>query len=149
MAVPKKYFIYPLLAGIIFAGLSVYVNFFNKSKPSTTDAVKNEHNHEKTLPSPQATNISNQQNQSKSHISINSYNEEKITEWTSKVKQWIDDFPFPQETTREIISANPPDVQEALERFNQKILNEIINNNTLSNEEKIIFYGIYILTLHG
>lgn len=147
MTVLKKYFIFFLLIGIIIARSSVYVKLHNKNEPSTKNALNIEHNQEKTLPAPKEINRSSQQNQSTAHVAINSYNEEKITEWTSKIKQWINDFPFPQETTRAIISANPPDVQEALNKFNQRLLNEIINNSTLSNEEKsYILWDIYINT---
>ncbi len=148
MTVSKKYFIFPVLVGVIIAGSVVYINTSSKNESVATNTLNNAHNPEKSISPPHTqTNTSNQQNHSKTHIATNSYNEEKITEWTSKIEQWINDFPFPQETTRAIISANPPDVQEALERFNQKILNEIINNSTLSNEEKsYILWDIYINT---
>ena len=56
--------------------------------------------------------------------------------WVSSIQQWIDEFPFPQEETNSILGANPPEVIKALQKFNQKIQNEIVDNKQLSHAEK-------------
>lgn len=54
----------------------------------------------------------------------------------SKIKKWLRDFPFPQEKVYSIMGANPPKVREALKNFSRNISTEIINNNSLTKEEK-------------
>jgi hypothetical protein len=68
-----------------------------------------------------------------------------VMEWTKTVQQWIADFPFPQEKTHSILSGNPPEVANALSKFDQKIRNNIINNKKLSHSEKSqILWDIFL-----
>lgn len=82
--------------------------------------------------------------QSNNHIYSDA---EKVNVWITKVNQWVADFPFPQETTHSIESANSSDIQRALQTFRQQLLNEIVNNDKLSKEDKSrILWGVYANT---
>ena len=63
-------------------------------------------------------------------------NKENVVAYVSKIKKWLRDFPFSQGKVYSIIGANPPEVREALQNFSRNISTEIINNNSLTKEEK-------------
>lgn len=61
---------------------------------------------------------------------------ENVATHVSKIKKWLRDFPFSQEKVYSIMGANPPEVRKALQNFSRNISTEIINNNSLTKEEK-------------
>ncbi|MEQ1545073.1 hypothetical protein [Methyloglobulus sp.] len=71
----------------------------------------------------------------------------KNMDWELEIRKWIDSFPYSQEDTHSIISANPPEVAQALSLLDQRIKDHIINNNDLLHEDKSrILWGIYTKT---
>jgi hypothetical protein len=80
-------------------------------------------------------------------LSQNRASNSNTTEWIKTMQQWIADFPFPQEKTHSILSGNPPEIANALSKFDQNIRNNIINNKKLSHSEKgQILWEIFLNT---
>lgn len=148
----KKHFILLIALVISFVSGSLFLLYPKNSpdilgKSNGSQNTSNDQNNEKPSFQSQEVISTNKKNQYESHNEIKSYDDKKIAEWTAKVRQWVGEFPFPQETTRSILGANPDDVQQALQIFNQRLQDEIVNNNVLSkNEKEHILWDIYTNT---
>ncbi len=148
----KKHFILLIAVVISFISGSLFFLYPQTSlsildKSDSSQKNSNDKSSEKLSFQSQETTSNDKQSQPEPHNEKESYDDRKIAEWTAKVRQWVGEFPFPQETTRSILGANPDNVQQALEMFNQRLQDEIINNNALSkNEKSHILWDIYTNT---
>lgn len=62
-----------------------------------------------------------------------------------KLRTLINNFPFPQNQIKPILGANTPEIRKALQKFNQEVLEEIINNPNLTKEDQNkILWNIFI-----
>jgi len=76
---------------------------------------------------------------------INKTDSQNVAEFVEKLKQWINEFPFSQENTNS--TNNSPEITQELVKLSDKIVNGIINNPSLSHQEKAsILWDVYFNT---
>lgn len=71
-------------------------------------------------------------------------NASDLEKWEKKIYSWIDEFPFDQKKTHFILGANSPEVVKAITDFQAKIEHNLVNNPSLSRENKArVLWDVY------